>query len=143
MGSKDSEIVPTKMLKNAASNLLRSVPPQNAFYFYRAMGAPTGAAARNLPDFLGIINTIDITSLQFHLGRGDFENWVKMLGDNTLAKQLASLKEKQLRGEQLRSELVDAVKARLNTLQKTTPQIKPKRHQKSDEAGYKPNGDPP
>ncbi|TMI35803.1 hypothetical protein E6H25_04535 [Candidatus Bathyarchaeota archaeon] len=121
MGSKDSEIVPTKMLKNAASNLLRSVPPQNAFYFYRAMGAPTGAAARNLPDFLGIINTIDITSLQFHLGRGDFENWVKMLGDNTLAKQLAGLKEKQLRGEQLRSELVDAVKARLTTLQKTSP----------------------
>jgi len=111
--------VPTKMLKNAASNLLRSVPPQNAFYFYRATGAPTGAAARNLPDFLGII--IDITSLQFHLGRGDFENWVKMLGDNTLAKQLAGLKDKQLRGEQLRSELVDAVKARLTTLQKTSP----------------------
>lgn len=85
------------------------------------MGAPTGAAARNLTDFLGIINTIDITSLQFHLGRGDFENWVKMLGDNTLAKQLSSLKDKKLRGEELRTELVDTVKLRLDTLQKTTP----------------------
>jgi hypothetical protein len=113
--------LPTKILRNMTANILRSVPPQNAFYFYRAIGAPTGAAARNLTDFLGIINTIDITSLQFHLGRGDFENWIKMLGDNTLAKQVASLKEKRLRGEELRSELVDTVKARLDTLQKTTP----------------------
>ena len=110
-----------KILKNVASNILRSVPPQNAFFFYRAIGAPTGAAARNLPDFLGILNTIDITSLQFHLGRGDFENWVKMLGDDTLAKQIASLKERKLRGEDLRSGLVGAVKARLDTLQKISP----------------------
>ena len=95
------------------------MPPQNAFYFYRAIGAPTGAAARNLPDFLGILNTIDLTSLQFHLVRGDFENWVKMLGDNALAKQLASLKEKKMRGEDLRLQLVDIVKARIDTLQKS------------------------
>jgi uncharacterized protein DUF5752 len=111
--------MPTKILKNVASNLLRSVPPQNAFYFYRAIGAPTGAAARNLPDFLGILSTIDLTSLQFHLGRGDFENWLKMLGDDTLAKQIATLKERKLRGEDLRVQLVDTVQARLDSLQKT------------------------
>jgi uncharacterized protein DUF5752 len=108
-----------KILRNVASNVLRSVPPQNAFYFYRAIGAPTGAAARNLPDFLGILNSIDLASLQFHLGRGDFENWVKMLGDNTLAKQFAGLKEKKLRGEDLRLQLVETVKARLDSLQKS------------------------
>jgi hypothetical protein len=113
------ETLANKILKNVASNILRSVPPQNAFYFYRAIGAPTGAAARNLADFLGIINTIDLASLQFHLGRGDFENWVKMLGDNTLAKQLADLKEKKLRGEDLRLQVVDIVKARLDSLQKS------------------------
>jgi Family of unknown function (DUF5752) len=112
--------MPTKILKNVASNLLRSVPPQNAFYFYRAIGAPTGAAARNLPDFLGILNTIDLTSLQFHLERGDFENWLKMLGDDTLAKQIATLKERKLRGENLRVQLVDTVQARLSSLQKIT-----------------------
>jgi hypothetical protein len=111
--------MPTKILKNVASNVLRSVPPQNAFCFYRAIGAPTGAAARNLPDFLGILNTIDLTSLQFHLGRGDFENWLKMLGDDTLAKQIATLKERKLRGEDLRVQLVDTVQARLISLQKT------------------------
>ena len=111
--------MPTKILKNVASNILRSVPPQNAFYFYRAIGAPTGAAARNLPDFLGILNSIDLASLQFHLGRGDFENWLKMLGDDTLAKQMAALKDRKLRGEDLRMQLVDTVKARLDSLQKT------------------------
>ena len=111
--------MPTKILKNVASNILRSVPPQNAFYFYRAIGAPTGAAARNLPDFLGILNSIDLASLQFHLGRGDFENWLKMLGDDTLAKQIAALKDRRLRGEDLRMQLVDTVKTRLVSLQKT------------------------
>ena len=111
--------MPTKILKNVASNILRSVPPQNAFYFYRAIGAPTGAAARNLPDFLGVINSIDVTSLQFHLGRGDFENWLKMLGDDTLARQIAALKDRKLRGEDLRMQLVDTVRARLDSLQKT------------------------
>ena len=108
-----------KILRNVASNVLRSVPPQNAFYFYRAIGVPTGAAARNLPDFLGILNTIDLTSLQFHLARGDFENWVIMLGDNTLARQLAGLKEKKVRGEDLRLQIVGIVKARVDTLQKS------------------------
>ena len=117
--SLDAETMPSKVLKNVASNILRSVPPQNAFYFYRALGSPTGAAARNLPDFLGILNTIDVTSLQFHLGRGDFENWLKMLGDETLAKQFTTLKQRNLRGEDLRVKLVDTVKARLDSLQKT------------------------
>ena len=114
------EAVPTRILKGFASNILRSVPPQNAFFFYRGIGAPTGAAARNLSDFLGILSTIDLTSLQFHLGRGDFENWVKMLGDNTLAKQLAGLNERKLPGEELRSELVGTVKARIDMLRKSS-----------------------
>ena len=42
-----------------------------------------------------------------------------MLGDNTLAKQLADLKEKKLRGEDLRLQLVETVRARLESLQKT------------------------
>lgn len=109
-----------KILRNVTANILRSVPPQNAFYFYRAIGAPTGAAARNLPDFLGMLNTIDVSSIQFHVGRGDFENWIKMLGDESLAKQLSELRDKGLRGEQLRIRIVDLVKSRLDQLQKTT-----------------------
>lgn len=109
----------SKIVKGVASNILRSVPPQNAFFFYRAIGAPTGAVARNLSDFLGVINTIDVASLQFHISRGDFENWIKMLGDDTLARQVANLKEKRLRGEELRLQLTETVKDRLDSLKKT------------------------
>ena len=108
-----------KHLKEA--EVLRDVPPQNAFFFYRAIGAPTGAVARNLTDFAGVLGSIDIASIQFHIGRGDFGNWIKMLGDTTLARQVALLKEKNLRGEQLRTQLLDAVKARIGQLQKATP----------------------
>ncbi len=44
-----------------------------------------------------------------------------MLGDNTLVEQLAGLREKKLRGEEVRLQLVNAVKSRLDTLQKTSP----------------------
>jgi len=108
-----------KTLKEPAS-VLRDVPPQNAFYFYRSIGAPTGAAARNLSDFVGVLSSIDIASIQFHTGRGDFENWLRMLGDDSLAQQITGLKEKKLSGEQLRIQLVDVVTTRINQIQKRT-----------------------
>src|SRR5207249_9870675 len=76
-----------KTLKETA-NVLRDVPPQNAFYFYRSIGAPTGAAARNLSDFVGVLNSIDIASIQFHAGRGDFDNWLRMLRAHSVARQI-------------------------------------------------------
>jgi hypothetical protein len=108
-----------KTLKETAS-VLRDVAPQNAFYFYRSIGAPTGAAARNLSDFVGVLSSIDIASIQFHTSRGDFENWLRMLGDDSLAQQITGLKEKKLSGEQLRMRLVDVVKTRINLIQKRT-----------------------
>jgi tryptophan 2,3-dioxygenase len=112
--------MPRKLQTEEAANILRTVPPENAFYFYKSIGAPTGATARSLPEFLGVLGNADNASLQFHMGRGDFEKWVKMLGDNTLAKQLAVLRERRLREEQLRQLLVDSVRTRINQLQRST-----------------------
>src|SRR5438876_12332413 len=108
-----------KTLKETTS-VLRDVPPQNAFYFYRSIGAPTGAAARNLPDFVGVLSSIDIASILFHTGRGEFENWLRMLGEDSLARQITGMNEKKLSGEQLRMRLVDVVKTRINQIQKRT-----------------------
>src|SRR5919108_645206 len=41
MRRRGFETVPTKIFKSAAASILRSVPPQHAFYFYRATDAPT------------------------------------------------------------------------------------------------------
>jgi uncharacterized protein DUF5752 len=112
--------MPRKLPREEPTNILRSVPPENAFYFYKSIGTPTGTAARSLTEFLGVLRTAENASLQFHLGRGDFEKWVRMLGDDTLAKQIAGLREKRLREEQLREQLVDSVRTRINQLQRST-----------------------
>jgi len=100
--------------------ILRSVSSEKAFYFYRSMGGPTGVAARSLPEFQVILRDIDNASLEFHNERGDFEKWVKMLGDDILAAQLAGLREKKPREGQLRERLVNTVGIRLNQLQKSS-----------------------
>jgi len=75
-----------------ALRALRTVKDQEAFYFYEAVGKPTGELARNLSDFLDKIKVVKSESLVFHLQRGDFQNWVQnTLGDSKLSKQLAKI----------------------------------------------------
>ena len=51
-------------------------------------------------------------SLEFHLYRGDFENWVKAeFKDEALVDKLANLKSANMKGEELRQEIVTAISA--------------------------------
>jgi hypothetical protein len=92
------------------------VPPEKAFYFYRALDSPLNVSARSLKEFLERITTVDPSSLAFHSGRRDFENWVFMLGDHDLAKKLAGVRGSGLRGEPLRARLYNTTKNRLEQL---------------------------
>jgi hypothetical protein len=77
-----------------AVNVLRTVRDQEAFYFYEAIGKPTGETAKNLNDFLNKVKTVKAESLKFHLQRKDFQNWVaKILGDAKLARELGRIPE--------------------------------------------------
>jgi hypothetical protein len=72
--------------------ILRTVGDREAFYFYESIGKPTGEIARNLPDFLGKVKSVNSESLVFHLQRNDFQNWVeKVLGDSKLAAKLGRI----------------------------------------------------
>jgi hypothetical protein len=72
-----------------AVKILRTVGDREAFYFYEAVGKPTGEIARNLPDFLDKAKSVKSESLLFHLQRNDFQNWVeRVLGDSKLAGKL-------------------------------------------------------
>jgi hypothetical protein len=93
---------PTKNKKTTEDNspqvdteagvVLRTVADQEAFYFYEAVGKPTGKIARNLPDFLDKVKSAKMESLLFHLQRNDFQNWVeKILGDRILADKLGRI----------------------------------------------------
>ncbi len=100
------------------SGVLRTVPNENAFYFYRGEGSPSGQKASSLQEFLSSIEAADKNSLYFHSQRHDFENWVRMLGDPTLAKQMQTLASQKLTPDELKSKLVRIVRMRVGKLKK-------------------------
>ena len=99
------------------ARILRTVPDENAFYFYKEIGYYLDAKARSLGEFLSELKTIDVASIEFHEQREDFEKWfLTTLGDATLSKEAHSCKAKK--GEELRNSLCAFVSARLARLQK-------------------------
>jgi hypothetical protein len=100
------------------SDVLRTVSNENAFYFYRKEGSPSGIKASSLQEFLSSIESADPESLDFHSQRHDFENWVRMLGDPTLAKQMQTLASQNLTPDELKSKLVRIVRMRVGKLKK-------------------------
>ena len=75
-----------------ALRILRTVGDAEAFYFYEAVGKPTGESARDLSDFLEKIKNVKLESLLFHLQRKDFQNWIKRtLGDSNLARRIGRI----------------------------------------------------
>src|SRR6267143_2840984 len=102
--------------REQASRILRSVDQEHSFLFYHDVDDYTGTSASSLEEFLSRLQTIGARSMQFHSGRGDFENWIVMLGDDWLASQLKKART-GLSGEELRRQLVDTVKMRYDFLQ--------------------------
>lgn len=98
-----------------AVKALRTVGDQEAFYFYEAIGKPTGEHAKNLMDFLEKVKTVKTESLKFHLQRNDFRNWVeKILGDSKLARALAAISGSG--SDDVRKTVCEAVESRINEL---------------------------
>ena len=75
-----------------AVRILRTVRNDEAFYFYEAIGKPTGEMARSLFEFIEKTNSVKLESLLFHLQRKDFQNWIKKtLDDSKLARRIGSI----------------------------------------------------
>ena len=96
--------------------ILKAIMPVSkdmAFHFYTGIGQPTGFSAESLKDFYEIVKRVAVESLDFHLYRGDFENWIKAaFKDAALADELANLKSATLKGEELRQGILKAMAAR-------------------------------
>ncbi|MCW4053580.1 MAG: DUF5752 family protein [Candidatus Bathyarchaeota archaeon] len=89
------------------------VPKDTAFHFNTGFGQPTGFSAESLKDFYEIVKRVAAASLDFHLYRGDFENWIRnALKDPVLAYELISLKKETLKGEELRQRILMAIATR-------------------------------
>ncbi|HVP22555.1 MAG TPA: hypothetical protein VMS77_01430 [Conexivisphaerales archaeon] len=106
-----------KNVRSAEStNSLRTVPPERAFRFYREVGQPLDATSKSLDEFAAIVESVDPASIKFHIERGDFESWFRMLGDRLLADQVAALRGKDISPGELRGTLSSTVKARVDRL---------------------------
>ena len=90
------------------------VPRDMEFQFYTEIGQPTGFAAKSLKDFYEIVKQVAVDSLEFHLYRGDFENWMKNCTSRgvVFADEFKNMKKIQLKGENLRKEIIKATEAR-------------------------------
>ena len=102
-----------------AIKILRMVKDEEAFYFYEDTGKPTGESAKSLFDFLEKIKTVKLESLQFHLQRKDFQNWIeKTLGDSNLARKIERISPSN--DEALRTKIQSNIESRLKELKEAS-----------------------
>jgi hypothetical protein len=104
--------------RDEAVNLLRTLTPDKGFYFYKAIGQPLGATANSLGEFATVVKGVDPSSIKFHVERGDFQGWFKMLGDKSLANQVAALRGKNASPDELRGKVSSMVGTRVDELRK-------------------------
>lgn len=88
------------------------VPEGTEFNFFTEIGQPTGFSAASPRDFYEIAKKVDASSLEFHLHRGDFKNWVQaVLKDEILANELENVKQSEVKGEDLRERIASAIES--------------------------------
>jgi hypothetical protein len=125
--------------KDSVSKILRSVPEQEGFHFYLAIGEPTGETAFSLTDFVEKMEAVDVRSVNFHYARKDFEKWIReVFGDVELSLRLGRIGRIRLgiQGEALRNEIIRIVKMRLSELKPPLPATsKPPSYGEASETG--------
>ena len=102
------------------SKILRTVSMTEAFHFFTDIGQDTGKSATSLADFSEKLKAVPLKSIEFHVGRGDFERWFReMLGDDYLASEVGRIEKSVHREhalEGLRTAIHGAVENRLRYL---------------------------
>jgi len=91
-------------------NALRAFVPVEKgkeFHFYNDIDQPNGFHAENILSFYEILKIAPVASLEFHLYREDFENWIREeFEDSILINELARIRSDELKGEDLRNEIL-------------------------------------
>jgi predicted transcriptional regulator len=89
------------------------LPENMKFRFYAAVNQPTGESAGSIKEFQGLVSKVEVASVEFHLSRGDFENWFSTaVNEGGLADEFSKIKKTGLKGESLRIAIVKAIEAK-------------------------------
>ncbi|MEM1581813.1 MAG: hypothetical protein QXK89_04800 [Candidatus Bathyarchaeia archaeon] len=102
----------------AAKKILSPVTFERAFHFYSEIDRPLMISSYSLDDFYEKVRKIDLKSIEFHSTRGDFEEWIRSLGDIELARRLRVIRESNVLGEELREKICKNVKSRCEELRR-------------------------
>lgn len=107
-----SRLWPNTMVEDGRTvDGILAVPRDKSFYFDTGLGQYSGILASSIGDFLESLKIVPLESLEYHIGRRDFEKWTKdVLGSIELADNIRTLRRSQIKGEQLRLQLIDVVK---------------------------------
>jgi hypothetical protein len=88
------------------------------FTFFYKFATPTSWTVYSLREFLAAVKAVDISSVEFHMERDDFERWIReVIGDVVLADKLAAVKREGVSGEDLRRQIVRLVRSRIRQLE--------------------------
>jgi alpha-amylase len=105
----------------AAKRMLRRLPVGKGFTFFYEFARPSGLTVRSIDEFYSTLKTVDISSIRFHMERGDFERWIRqVVGDDKLADELISISNKKWRGEILRKRILATIERRIKELKGIT-----------------------
>ena len=92
---------------------LVSVPEDMGFHFYLGINQPANLTAKTLQEFYKAIKQVSAGSLEFHVFRSDFENWLTAAcREPELANMVKGLKAAGLKGEELREALLKTLDAK-------------------------------
>jgi len=101
----------------AAKRMLRRLPIGKGFTFFYEFARPSGLTVHSLDEFCSTLKTVDLSSIRFHVERGDFERWLRqVIGDDKLADGLISVSNQKLRGESLRKRILATIERRIKRL---------------------------
>jgi predicted transcriptional regulator len=93
-----------------ALKMFTAIPSEMGFHFFVEVDKPLGFSAQSLEEFYRFIKQVVTDSLEFHLYRGDFENWLRdVCKDQELAEAFGAIKAESLKGEELRKALLKAI----------------------------------
>jgi mannose-1-phosphate guanylyltransferase len=100
----------TRVEADATVDGIMAVPRDKSFYFDTGLGQYSGILASSIGEFLEALKIVPLESLEYHIGRRDFEKWTKdVLGSIQLADSIRTLRRSQSKGEELRHQLIDFV----------------------------------
>jgi hypothetical protein len=103
--------------RDKALQITSSVPVEKSFHFFTDIRKPIGVFSTSIFEFADQLKKVNVESLEFHLKRNDFTNWLRVvIKDDALANEFEKLRRVEMAGEKLRARLVEITEKRCREL---------------------------